>query len=83
MLSAVRSRLGRRILVLMALVLGATSLVFLAIFAPIYQREIVGERKAVATKLTAALEITLQNAMLKRDLDGLRDIVDRLGHSIW
>ena len=81
MLSAVRSRLGRRILVLMALVLGATSLVFLAIFAPIYQREIVGERKAVATKLTAALEITLQNAMLKRDLDGLRDIVDRLGHS--
>ena len=81
MLSAVKSRLGRRILVLMALVLGATSLVFLAIFAPIYQGEIIGERKAVATRLTAALEITLQNAMLKRDLDGLRDIVDRLGHS--
>lgn len=81
MLSAVRSRLGSRILVLMALVLVATSLVFLAIFAPIYQREIVGERKAVATKLAAMLEITLQNAMLKRDIEGLRDIVERMGQS--
>lgn len=81
MLSAVRSRLGARILLLMGAVLVATSLVFLAIFAPIYQREIIGERKAVATKLTAMLEIALQNAMLKRDIDGLRDIVARLGQS--
>jgi signal transduction histidine kinase len=81
MLSAVKSRLGGRILTLMAAVLLATSLVFLAIFAPVYQREIIGERRAVATKLTAMLEITLQNAMLKRDIDGLRDIVGRLGKS--
>lgn len=73
-------RLGSRIMLVMAAVLIATSLLFLAVFAPLYRQEILNERQAVSTKLSAMLQITLESAMLKRDLEGLRAIVDQLGH---
>lgn len=63
----------------MASVLGVTSLLFLALFVPIYQRDLIGERRQVAAELTSMLQISLENAMLKRDIPGLSGIVDRLG----
>lgn len=76
-----RARLGAKILLVMALVLVATSVLFLALLVPVYRHELLDERQAVANKLVALLHITLENAMLKRDIEGLRDIVERLGAS--
>lgn len=73
------SRLGARILTAMAAVLVLASVASLALFVPLYRHELTVERQAVSTRLGAFLQITLENAMLKRDIEGLRDIVDRLG----
>lgn len=78
-ISILGSRLGGRVLMVMASVLGVTSLLFLALFVPIYQRDLIGERRQVAAELTSMLQISLENAMLKRDIPGLSGIVDRLG----
>lgn len=68
-------------MLVMGAVLVISSLLFLTVFAPLYHNQILGERQAVATKLSATLQIALENAMLNRDIDGLRRIVDRLGHT--
>lgn len=73
------SRLGARILTAMVAVMLLASLASLALFVPLYRHELTVERQAVSAKLGAFLQITLENAMLKRDIDGLRDIVERLG----
>ena len=56
-----------------------SSLIFLLIFVGLYQRELQTERSAAAAQVTRLLRTSLENAMLKRDLDGLREIVNRLG----
>ncbi|MER2605890.1 MAG: ATP-binding protein [Siculibacillus sp.] len=55
------------------------SLVFLAAFVVLYRASLISERTAAAEKVGLLLQVSLENAMLKRDIDGLRDIVDRLG----
>lgn len=72
-------RLGAKILATMAVMLVVSSLVFLGLFFTHYQRQLLNERQEVSGKLGNMLQITLENAMLKRDLDGLREIVTRLG----
>jgi signal transduction histidine kinase len=72
-------RLGPAILTGMGVVLALASLVSLALIAPIYRHELAIERQAVSSRLGAFLQITLENAMLKRDIEGLREIVGRLG----
>lgn len=74
-----KGRLGIRVVSLIATVLGATSLLFLLVFMPLYRHEILQERMAASVKLSAMLQIALENAMLKRDLPGLRQIVGDLG----
>lgn len=73
------SRLGAKVLATMAVALGLSSLVFLGLFLALYQRQLLNERQEVSGKLGNMLQITLENAMLKRDLEGLREIVSRLG----
>lgn len=75
----VNRRLGLRIVSLIAGVLIATSLLFLLILTPLYRYELLQERKAASIRLGAMLQIALENAMLKRDLPGLRQIVEDLG----
>lgn len=75
------NRLGARILLVMGAVMLASSLIFLSIFAPIYHRQLLGEREIVPIKLGAMLQIALQHAMLTRDLDGLRGMISDLGQS--
>lgn len=72
--------LGGRVLALLGAVLAVASLVSLLLLVPLYRHQLRLEREAVSTRLGAFLQIALENAMLKRDIPGLREIVDRLGH---
>lgn len=56
-----------------------SSLVFLVLFVNLYRSQLENERADAATAVTRLLQTSLENAMLKRDLSGLEDIVDRLG----
>ncbi|MCP4075489.1 MAG: HAMP domain-containing protein [Gammaproteobacteria bacterium] len=56
-----------------------SSLVFLGLFLTFYQAELEHERSQAAQEVNRLLQTSLENAMLKRDLDGLRFIVNRLG----
>ncbi len=56
------------------------SVVFLGAFVLLYRASLVNERTMAAEKVGLLLQVSLENAMLKRDIEGLRDIVDRLGH---
>ncbi|QVL49919.1 MAG: HAMP domain-containing protein [Thiocapsa sp.] len=57
----------------------ASSLVFLVLFVGLYRDQIARERTNANVQVTRLLQISLENAMLKRDLDGLQHIVARLG----
>lgn len=80
-MTVLRNHLGAKILLVMAGVLIATSLIFLPLLMSVYRSELLAERQAVSSRLVSMLHITLENAMLKRDIDGLREIVERLGRS--
>ncbi|MFK5895104.1 MAG: ATP-binding protein [Pseudomonadota bacterium] len=56
-----------------------SSLVFLGLFFVFYQNELEHERAQAARDVNLLLQSSLENAMLKRDLDGLIFIVSRLG----
>ena len=56
-----------------------SSLVFLGLFLAFYQSELEQERAQAARDVNQLLQSSLENAMLKRDLEGLIFIVDRLG----
>lgn len=56
-----------------------SSLVFLGLFLGFYQTELERERAQAAREVNRLLQSSLENAMLKRDLEGLRFIVNRLG----
>ncbi|MCG7949569.1 MAG: hypothetical protein N0C84_24820 [Candidatus Thiodiazotropha taylori] len=66
-------------------ILGTTSglvlstLVFLLLYIPIYQSELEGARAETANQVNKLLQVSLENAMLKRDLPGLSDMVQKLG----
>ena len=55
------------------------SLLFLLVFVTLYQSQWQAERALKAAEVNRLLQATLENAMLKRDLAGLREIVHRLG----
>lgn len=73
------SRLGRKFALGTAGGLLASSLVFLVLFLALYRAELASERATAAGQVNQLLQTSLENAMLKRDLDGLRVIIDRLG----
>jgi PAS domain S-box-containing protein len=56
-----------------------SSLVFLGLFLAFYQSELQQERAQAARDVNRLLQSSLENAMLKRDLEGLIFIVNRLG----
>lgn len=74
-----RSRLSRKFAIGTAAGLLASSLVFLLLFLALYRTEIASERAAAAAQVNQLLQTSLENAMLKRDLQGLKLIVQRLG----
>jgi len=75
----VRGTLSRRILAILAAGLGLASLVFLALFIEVYRERLSMERGNASEQVNRLLQVSLENAMLKRDLPGLQEIVRKLG----
>lgn len=55
------------------------SLALVGLAAALYQHQLTQERSQASREVNRLLQAALENAMLKRDLPGLRDIVARLG----
>ncbi|MEZ5453470.1 MAG: ATP-binding protein [Thiothrix sp.] len=71
--------LSRRFIVFLFGVLGLVSVCFLLMFYYFYNAQIAGERTQASHAVSLLLESSLQRAMLRRDLSGLRDIISDLG----
>ena len=65
------------LVLLVSLVLGSG--IFLAALISLYRDRLMEDRSTAASQVYTLLHAALENAMLKRDIDGLRDIVQRLG----
>jgi signal transduction histidine kinase/HAMP domain-containing protein len=57
----------------------ASSLFFLVLFVNLYRGQLERERTDAATQVTRLLQASLEHVMLRRDVEGLREIVRRLG----
>lgn len=55
------------------------SLALVGLAVALYQYQLAQERSQASREVNRLLQATLENAMLKRDLPGLRDIVSRVG----
>lgn len=75
-----RESLAARLAISLVAQLVVVSVVFLGGFVALYRSSLEAERAQAAEKVGLLLQVSLENAMLKRDIDGLRDIVERLGH---
>jgi PAS domain S-box-containing protein len=75
----IKGSLGTKFALGTAAGLAASSLVFLILFVGLYRDQIAQERSDAAVQVTRLLQTALENAMLKRDLEGLQHIVARLG----
>lgn len=75
----VSTSLTQRMLRQVLLVAGGASLLFGLLFLGLYREQLAHERAATAEQINRLLRVALENAMLKRDVPGLRDIVQRMG----
>jgi signal transduction histidine kinase len=71
--------LSHRLLRGVLLVAGGASLALGVLFLGLYRDQLLHERAEVSMQINRVLQVTWENAMLKRDVDGLRDIVAKLG----
>lgn len=58
---------------------GGASLLLGGLFLGLYRQQLESERAEASLHLNRMLQVTWENAMLKRDVEGLRDIVAKLG----
>lgn len=75
----VETRLNRRLILVLVTVLASVSTAFLAMVLWIYQSRLIEQHARASLEVNQLLQASLENAMLKRDINGLRAIVDRLG----
>ncbi len=73
------SSLNRKLTATLAVALLSASALFLVIFVGLYRAELEEERSQASLQVNRLLQSALENAMLKRDLEGLRSIVEGLG----
>ena len=78
-ISWITASLNRQFSVAMITVLSVVSIICLALFMGIYNEQLAQERSAASIAVNQLLQTSLENAMLKQDLDGLREIVKKLG----
>jgi signal transduction histidine kinase len=57
----------------------AVSLLFLIAIVSVYHMRLQEQRSEAALRINLLLQVSLENAMLKRDIPGVADIVERLG----
>ncbi len=74
-----RAGLRRKFLVGTTVGLTTLSIILLGLSWLLYRHQLTQERSQAAAEVNLLLQASLENAMLKRDLPGLIDIVDRLG----
>lgn len=79
MLSWMQTKLNRRFLVATAAGMLISLIIFVLLFLGMYQNTVEQERKQAINQVNQLLRTSLENAMLKRDLDGLRQIIAGLG----
>lgn len=71
--------LNRKFILATASGLLLSSLVFLLLYLQLYQSQLAEERSRTVSHIGSLLQISLENAMLKRDLAGLIEMVNKLG----
>jgi len=71
--------LNRKFIVGTAFGLALSSMIFLLLYINLYESELGEERSRTAIQVNNTLQTSLENAMLKRDLPGLANMVDKLG----
>lgn len=74
-----RSPLKRHLLIRLMLAGVALSALLLLVFLAAYRSQLVAERSRASLGFNLLLQAALENAMLKRDVPGLAEIVARLG----
>lgn len=74
-----RHHLSHRLLRGVLLAAGGASLLFGGLFLGFYREQLEAERAEASLHVNRTLQAAWENAMLKRDIPGLRDIVGRLG----
>lgn len=74
-----QQHLSHRFIVFLFGILGLVSVCFLLMFYYFYHAQLAGERTQASHAVSLLLESSLQRAMLRRDLPGLRDIISDLG----
>ena len=78
-MTGVISPLKRHILIRLSIAAIVLSALLLVVFLAAYRSQLVGERSRASLGFNLLLQAALENAMLKRDVPGLTDIVTRLG----
>jgi signal transduction histidine kinase len=73
------SGLNRKLTIVLLLVSTLTASLLLLLFYGNYRLQLQKERGQASHQVNLLLQASLENAMLKRDLPGLQDILDRLG----
>ena len=72
-------RLRRKLLLAMAAAAVVAALLLLVLFVLLYRNELERERGAASMQVNLLLQAALENAMLKRDVPGLQQVVARMG----
>ncbi|MBL8490776.1 MAG: hypothetical protein JNM82_08360, partial [Rhodocyclaceae bacterium] len=78
-MSPFASPLKRRILLRLLVAAGLLSALLLGAFLAAYRAQLETERSRASAGFNLLLQAALENAMLKRDVPGLAEIVGRLG----
>jgi PAS domain S-box-containing protein len=73
------TNLRRSFLLRLTVILSISLAAFGALFIALYRSQLEQQRQQALLEVSRLLQSSLENAMLKADLDGLRGIVDRLG----
>lgn len=73
-----KSRLNRQFISFMSVALFGMSVMGGLLFFGVYWHGLEQERRAASTAVNLLLQSSLENAMLKQDLDGLRNIINKL-----
>ncbi|MEA3409941.1 MAG: ATP-binding protein [Pseudomonadota bacterium] len=79
MVSFISSSLSRKFMVGTAAGLVTVSVLFFILFMGLYQRQLEENHNNAVQNVNRLMQTSLEAAMLRRDLDGLRFLVDQLG----
>jgi len=79
MMQWIEGSLARKLTLRLLFILAVISMLFLLVAVLLYRDQLIRARADVLSEVNGLLQVSLENAMLKRDLPGLREIVHRFG----